>query len=170
MAKRGNRLREFEKNNRVLDISSKQEARREKRKEQRRKEREKENNEADSGSDDIVREFKKEKQETKINWKKIVPRVVILVFIVMMLGTLSNIHALKEKEKSLQEENMQLLKIKEELELEEKNVNSPDYIEAMARKDLKLAKSNELIFYFDESNESEKKEANEVTEEEAGNE
>ena len=33
-----------------------------------------------------------------------------------------------------------------------KSIDDPDYIEAVARKNLKLAKSNELIFYFDEEN------------------
>jgi len=149
MAKRGNRLREFEKNNRVLDISSKQEARRKKRRTERRK---------DQENVEVKEEIKKEE---KINWKKIVPRVLIIIFIIMMIGTLNNIRTLKEREKELQEKNIQLSQIKEELEVEIKNVNSPDYIESIARKDLKLAKSNELIFYFDES-----KDAKEKTEDE----
>ena len=74
MAKRGSRLREFEKNNRVLDISNKQEARREKRREQRRKEREKAAqetvNECDESNEGVVKEFSAEKKGGKVDWKK----------------------------------------------------------------------------------------------------
>lgn len=156
MAKRGSRLREFEKNNRVLDISSKQEARREKRREHRRKEREKAAqeavNEGDENNEGVVKEFSPEKKDGKVDWKKRGIQIIAVLVAIMLLTTLNKIHTLKEKEEALQAKNTELLQIKAELEEEVKSIDDPDYIEAVARKNLKLAKSNELIFYFDEEN------------------
>ena len=156
MAKRGSRLREFEKNNRVLDISNKQEARREKRREQRRKEREKAAqetvNECDESNEGVVKEFSAEKKGGKVDWKKTGIKIIAVLVAIMLLTTLNKIHTLKEKEEALQAKNTELLQIKAELEEEVKSIDDPDYIEAVARKNLKLAKSNELIFYFDEEN------------------
>jgi cell division protein FtsB len=44
--------------------------------------------------------------------------------------------------------------MKEELTLQLENVNSDEYIEEQARKELKLMKGNELIFYFTEDDKS----------------
>lgn len=51
----------------------------------------------------------------------------------------------------------ELKNLKEELTMELENVNSDEYIEAQARKSLKLVKGNELIFFFSEDDTDSKK-------------
>lgn len=143
MAKRGTRLREFEKNNRVLDISSKQEARREKNRANREKKKSVEANKTDD-------------KENKRDWKKIAIRGAIFIFILMILGTARNIYILKEKEEELLNENIRLMEIKAQLLEESEGVRSASYIEKVARRDLQLAKSDDLIFYFTEKEEESK--------------
>ena len=140
MAKKGNRLREFEKNHRVLDISSAQKSRKEKRKEKAERSAA-EAAAAQSGQGTVSR---------RINWVRLVGVAVIVVFIVAVSLSIKNIYDLKEEEAALQKKNSELLQLKEELLMTLDNVNSDEFIEEQARKELKLARGNELIFYFPE--------------------
>ena len=133
MAKKGNRLREFEKTHRVLDISSAQKSRKLKKKEKAEKA------EAQAGQSTAGRH---------INWIRLVGVAVIIVFAVMVSLSVKNIFDLKEEEAALQERNSELIHLKEDLLMTLDNVNSDEFIEEQARKELKLAKGNELIFYF----------------------
>ena len=144
MAKKGNRLREFEKNHRVLNISTAQE-------ERKKKKEKKKTVEAAAGMESAaaVSDGKTEKKKkTRINWVKMVGLTVAAVFIVMVAMSVKNIVGLQEEEKTLLEKNAELLQLKEELLLQLDNVNSDEFIEEQARKELKLVKGNELIFYF----------------------
>lgn len=57
---------------------------------------------------------------------------------------------LKSQEAEVREVNAKLTKEKENLETELNNISSKDYMERLARKDLKLVKANELIFILPE--------------------
>ena len=140
MAKKGNRLREFEKTHRVLDISSAQESRKKKKKEKA------EMAEAETASANV--QAGQETAGRHTNWVKLIGVAVIIVFAVMVSLSVKNIFDLKEEEAALQERNRELTLIKEDLMMKLDNVNSDEFIEEQARKELKLAKGNELIFYF----------------------
>lgn len=157
MAKKGSRLREFEKNNRTLDISSKQKARKEKKREKLKLVQA----EAAAGTS---AESNGSGKKHRINWLRMGSVLVALVFIAVVVFSIKNIYDLKEREASLMEENLRLQMIKEELEMQAANIDSDAYIEEKARRDLKLVKGNELIFYFPEGFQLEEK--NDTTEEE----
>lgn len=143
MAKKGNRLREFEKTHRVLDISSAQENRKQKKKEKAEK--------ASAEMDSAGAKAEQKTADRHINWVKLAGVAVIIVFAVMVSLSIKNIFDLKEEEAALQERNSELILLKEELLMTLDNVNSDEFIEEQARKELKLAKGNELIFYFPEN-------------------
>jgi cell division protein DivIC len=84
---------------------------------------------------------------------------VVAVFIVMAAMSVKNIFDLRAEEKVLMAENAELLQLKEEMLLKLDNVNSDEFIEEQARKELKLVKGNELIFYFPEDWEVKEQEA-----------
>ena len=141
MAKKGSRLREFEKTHRVLHISSAQEDRKKKKKEKAEK--------AAAGTSAEV-QTNQGTASRHINWVRLVGVAVIAVFAVMVSLSVKNIYDLKEEEAALQQKNSELIQLKEELLMTLDNVNSDEFIEEQARKELKLARGNELIFYFPE--------------------
>jgi len=80
--------------------------------------------------------------------------LVLCVLIASMVGYIVKsqvkIHEL-QKEKQVQEEkNKELARTKEDLANEMENINSDEYLEEMARKDLKLVKSGELVYILPE--------------------
>lgn len=79
---------------------------------------------------------------------KFIGVAVVTVFLLMVAVSVKNIFDLKEEERALLQRNEELLQLKEELLMELNNVNSDEYIEEQARKELKLVKGNELIFFF----------------------
>lgn len=147
MAKKGSRLREFEKNNRVLDISSAQKSRQEKRKNGRDKKKESDMGQAKKAQ---ISGAGGTEAKKKANWIKPVCIVVSLLFVVFVGMSVKNILDLKNEESALREKQEELNKLKEELTLKLDNVNSDEFIEEEARKTLKLVKGNELIFFFPE--------------------
>lgn len=161
MAKKGSRLREFEKNHRVLDISTAQENRKLKKKEKKTRLAAAEAVTADSTegnrSGNGHGNSSGQDSSKRINWVRLVGTVVLVAFLVMGGLSVKNILDLKEEEEDLKERNLQLLQIKEELLMTMENVNSEEFIEEQARRELKLVKGNELVFYFPKDWELEKK-------------
>lgn len=147
MAKKGSRLREFEMNHRVLDISTSQEARRRKKENRKQK-----MTEADETASEVKSAAASGERTAwkRGSWMKLIGIAIILVFIMIAAMSVKNIYDLKAEEASLMQRNEELLRLKEELLMELDNVNSREYIEEQARKELKLVKGNELIFYFPE--------------------
>ncbi len=137
MAKKGTRLREFEKNHRVLNISEEQEARKKR----------KENTKASKAVEE-VKEVAAESPKSRRHLVKLIGSAVVIIFILMVVMSIKNIFDLREEESALKQRNEELLQLKEELNMELDNVNSKEYIEEQARKELKLVRGNELIFYF----------------------
>ncbi|MGN0719201.1 MAG: septum formation initiator family protein [Anaerovoracaceae bacterium] len=134
MAKKGSRLREFEKNHRVLDITSAQKERQKKKSSRKPQEEKKE---------DIAN-----KKKRRVSWVRVIGLAVCAVFLLVVGISVMNIYDLKEREADLQKENQKLEQIKEELTVELENVNTDEYIEEKARRELKLIRPNELVFYF----------------------
>lgn len=134
MAKKGSRLREFEKNHRVLDITSAQKER-QKKKSSRKPQEEKNKDTAN-------------KKKRRVSWVRVIGLAVCAVFLLVVGISVKNIYDLKEREADLQKENQKLEQIKEELTVELENVNTDEYIEEKARRELKLIRPNELVFYF----------------------
>lgn len=134
MAKKGSRLREFEKNHRVLDITSAQKER-QKKKSSRKPQEEKNEDTAN-------------KKKRRVSWVRVIGLAVCAVFLLVVGISVKNIYDLKEREADLEKENQKLEQIKEELTVELENVNTDEYIEEKARRELKLIRPNELVFYF----------------------
>ncbi|MGN1144379.1 MAG: septum formation initiator family protein [Anaerovoracaceae bacterium] len=134
MAKKGSRLREFEKNHRVLDITSAQKER-QKKKSSRKPQEEKNEDTAN-------------KKKRRVSWVRVIGLAVCAVFLLVVGISVKNIYDLKDREADLQKENQKLEQIKEELTVELENVNTDEYIEEKARRELKLIRPNELVFYF----------------------
>lgn len=134
MAKKGSRLREFEKNHRVLDITSAQKER-QKKKSSRKPQEEKNEDTAN-------------KKKCRVSWVRVIGLAVCAVFLLVVGISVKNIYDLKDREADLQKENQKLEQIKEELTVELENVNTDEYIEEKARRELKLIRPNELVFYF----------------------
>lgn len=140
MAKKGTRLREFEKNHRVLNISEEQEVRKKR----------KETTKAAKAVKEVkaAKEVTEESPKSRKHLVKLIGSAVVIIFILMVVMFIKNIFDLREEESALKQKNEELLQLKEELNMELENVNSKEYIEEQARKELKLVRGNELIFYF----------------------
>lgn len=145
MAKKGSRLREFEKNHRVLDISTAQEERKKKKKERKK------------AAEEKAEENRSRGKKSSVKWLRLIGLLTSAGITVMVILSLMNISDLKEEEAAQQLRHTELLEIKEELLMAVDNINSDEFIEEQARKELKLVKGNELIFFFPEDWETKKK-------------
>ena len=126
MRKKKSNLREYEKNNRVINIPQARNDRRER------------------------LEIQKSKAQKKDNYIKIAVCAVVAILIVYVGVSAIKIIKLNNEMDEVTAYNRELLKDKESLQLELENINSADYIESQARRDLKLIKPNELLFIFPE--------------------
>ena len=99
MAKKGSRLREFEKNHRVLDITSAQKERQKKKSSRKPQEEKKE---------DIAN-----KKKRRVSWVRVIGLAVCAVFLLVVGISVMNIYDLKEREADLQKENQKMEQIKE---------------------------------------------------------
>lgn len=126
MRKKKSNLREYEKNNRVINIPQARNDRRER------------------------LEIQKSKAQKKDNYIKIAVCAVVAILIVCFGVSAIKIIKLNNEMDEVTAYNRELLKDKESLQLELENINSADYIESQARRDLKLIKPNELLFIFPE--------------------
>lgn len=118
----------------MLDITSAQKERQKKKSSQKPQEEKKE---------DIAN-----KKKRRVSWVRVIGLAVCAVFLLVVGISVMNIYDLKEREADLQKENQKLEQIKEELTVELENVNTDEYIEEKARRELKLIRPNELVFYF----------------------
>ena len=92
----------------------------------------------------------KSRGRKKVNYTKIVVCAVVIILIAYFgMSAIKIVNLSKEKEE-VAAYNQELLQNKENLQLKLDNINSADYIESQARRDLKLVKPNELLFIFSE--------------------
>ena len=146
MSKRGKRLREFEKNNRSFNISEASQRRAEKYSTV-------EHRMQDKSASEVTEETKNSGRKKKIkivNMKRFVGSVIVVILIACVGMSAINIIKLTHQRNELQEKNAELIKIKEDLVEESEYINSAEYIEQQARKELKLIKENELLFIISE--------------------
>ena len=102
---------------------------------------------AKKNSEGKVIEFKNKKRAGKSGLILVIVIVIAIAYFAMSAIKIVQLNAEKEQALARQEE---LLMIKEDLTAEYANISSAQYIERLARRDLKLVKSNELLFILPE--------------------
>ena len=145
MSKKGKRLREFEKNNREFNISEAQRQRQESHRATRERKKLKG---VSGGKPDVQgKTDKRGKKKNKIaNAKRLIAGVIILIFITSIVVSAVKILKLKSERDKLLETNNRLTELKEDLTAEMDQIDSAEYIEQQARKELKMIKSGEILF------------------------
>ena len=116
-------------------------------------------------TDENIVEFKNKKQFKVGRSGLILTLIIIIAASYFAVSALKIVRLNAEKEEALARQE-ELLMIKEDLTAEYNNINSAQYIERLARRDLKLVKSNELLFILPERELG--KAANEETKEAEG--
>lgn len=92
----------------------------------------------------------RKKKKWKINKGRLLIYAVIVLLIVYFAVSAMRIVRLSGERDEVYAYNEELQQEKEDLQLKLENISSPDYIESLARSDLKLVKPNELLFMFSE--------------------
>ncbi len=151
MSKRGQRLREFEKNNRIFNI----EEARKKREENHRDYRERKAAEEESKAGDCSRKKRPKKKKRIADMRRFIMATVLLICVFSAVLSLIKIVNLRSELNHLQEINGQLLEMKEDLLEETQMIDSKEYIEQQARKELKMIKDNELLFIISDEEDRE---------------
>ena len=151
MSKRGQRLREFEKNNRIFNI----EEARKKREENHRDYRERKAAEEESKTGDCSRKKRPKKRKRIADMRRFIMATVLLICVFSAVLSLIKIVNLRSELNQLQEINGQLLEMKEDLLEETQMIDSKEYIEQQARKELKMIKDNELLFIISDEEDRE---------------
>ena len=74
--------------------------------------------------------------------------IISAVVLLLLAGSVRNIIKLELENRRLTLKNRELKETKKELQIELKNVNSKEYIEEQARKQLRLVNPDEILFVF----------------------
>lgn len=149
MSKKGQRLREFEKNNRTFNIS---EAQRE-REEKNRHRRARLHSEEISEETGEINQFPKKKKKNKIvNVRRFITGVIILIIIASVSVSAIKIISLKHQKDELEAKHQELTEQKEDMTAEMEQIGSSSYMELQARKVLKMIKDGEILFITSEEN------------------
>ncbi len=85
--------------------------------------------------------------------------LIILVIAYFAVSGIKIVKLNKEREEA-EAQKQELLNTKEDLLAQYENINSAEYIERLARRDLKLVKSNELLFILPENIQKENEDDN----------
>ena len=85
--------------------------------------------------------------------------MIILVIAYFAVSGIKIVKLNKEREEA-EAQKQELLNTKEDLLAQYENINSAEYIERLARRDLKLVKSNELLFILPENIQKENEDDN----------
>lgn len=149
MSKKGKRLREFEKNNRQFNISDARKQRQERHEAIRQR-----RNLRMTESEEITAVRKHGKKKNKItNVKRFLAGVIILIVITSVGVSAIKMIKLINERNSLLETNQKLIEMKEDLTSEMDQVDSAEYMEQQARKELKMIKSGEILFIVSDEQE-----------------
>ena len=140
MSKKGKRLREFEKNNRQFSI------RQTKKKE--------------TFEEVKTDERKKKKKKIVINIRRLAGSMIICIFIMSVGVSAIKLIQLDRERDELLEKQANLKELKEELTAELEHIDSAQYIEQQARKNLRLIKENEILFILPDEEYGEIKDEN----------
>lgn len=82
--------------------------------------------------------------------RRLVASTVILIFVVSIGVSAVKLIQLKNEKDKLLDRQAELMLLKEDLTAELDHVDSPEYIEQQARKNLRLIKENEILFILPE--------------------
>lgn len=89
-------------------------------------------------------------RKRKLNvWKLAVLVILLLVIIYFVMSAVKIINLNKEKAE-LEEENRRLKETVEDLKLQQETINTDQYIEGLARRQLRLVKKDEILFVLPE--------------------
>ena len=144
MSKKGKRLREFETKNKTFSV---------------RESRRNDTSREDMSSEVITFEqrnsrsvsgTKKEKKKRVWNTRRLVTSGLIALFIVIAGISAFRLIKLNIERNNLVQKQAELNLIKEELTAELEHIDSAEYIEQQARKNLRLIKKNEILFVLPE--------------------
>ena len=91
----------------------------------------------------------RKKKRVKLNQGRLILTVIVVILIAVVGMSIKNVFDLRAEQKSLQEENQNLLQQQEALEAELENVNDLEYIEEQARIQLRMIKPGEILFVID---------------------
>lgn len=95
------------------------------------------------------------KKRRKYNLPRITLTIFILIAMVVVAVSLSNIFSLRAEQKELKSINKALLAEKASLQEELKNVNDFEYIEEQARIQLRLVKPGEILYILEDEDQTE---------------
>lgn len=149
MSKKGKRLREFEKNNRSFSVS---EAGRE-RQQRRKRHKPEETFSLVESKQQAAPQKKKQKKNKITNIRRFVAFAIIIFFIASVSVSAVKLIKLKNQESILLQRNAELKELKEDLTAAMENINSAEYIEQQARKELKMIKDGEILFILPDETE-----------------
>ena len=150
MNKKGKRLRNFEKNNREFTV---------------RQQKEKKIREVPEVVE--IRKPKKKKRIT-INVRRFAGFMIVCVFIMSIGVSVINLFKLEAEKEDLEKQQANLKEVKEKLMAELEYIDSSEYIEQQARKNLRLIKENEILFVLPEEVFAEEKQETEESTENNG--
>ena len=89
-------------------------------------------------------------RKKKLNiWKLAVLVILLLVIIYFVMSAVKIINLNKEKA-ALEEENLRLKETVEDLKLQQETIHTDQYIEGLARRQLRLVKKDEILFVLPE--------------------
>ena len=91
----------------------------------------------------------RKKKRVKLNQGRLILTVIVVILIAVVGMSIKNVFDLRAEQKSLQEENQNLLQQQEALEAELENVIDLEYIEEQARIQLRMIKPGEILFVLD---------------------
>ncbi len=97
-----------------------------------------------------MRKKRKSKWRSMNKQHRIIIIAIILTVLLILSNYIVNIVSLTIENRKLRAQQEKLVEERDRLKSKLKNVDSPDYIEEQARKQLRLMNPNEIIFLFDE--------------------
>lgn len=76
--------------------------------------------------------------------------ILLILAIIFSFGRIKNVFELKDEEKQMLEQQAELEKERDLLKAKLKNIESKDYIQEEARKQLKMMDPDEILYVFDD--------------------
>lgn len=137
MARKPSRSREFRKNSKVINMEEARTARREKRKALIEAEAEK------RGKADEKNSARNKARKSR---RRLIYAAVFIAIAAIIVGSAYNVLSLLEEKADMEAEQQRLIEMKERLQEELSNVNTPEYIEQQARSQLRLVMPGEILF------------------------
>lgn len=111
-----------------------------------------------------VSTFEKRKKKKAPGIAGLIAGALIVLVIAYFVVSGIKIIKLNQEREEAEARKQELLNTKEELMAQYENINSAQYIERLARRDLKLVKANELLFILPDEMQKEKENKDDKTE------